>query len=315
MPHRNSIFILFTTLAVWMCSDTIVAQTPDEHLLLDETTWGEPDWYSMADDSELPVERFKKGFFQKLQFNGGYLGSGKSDDLGIGHMDALVAVAVPLGSLDNILAVAPSFRVDFVDGPPELDIPSQLYATGVNFLYRKKINERWGFMGVATPAVRSDFEATENTVRVFALGMASWQWIPDRLELSFGVVYLDRNDISLLPAAGLRAHPTPYWLVDLMFPRPRVAYRFLKDGPRSEVWGYFGGTIGGNTWAVLRDGVNDELTIRDYRLVLGIESICHGGSGAFLEVGVALGREVEYEVLDEKTDFGDAFLIQAGVTY
>ena len=315
MLQLNLAIRLVVLLSVLACARIAQSQTTDDELMLDELTWAESEWLDFTDDQEQPVERFKKGFFQQLQFKGGYLGSGDSDDLAIGYSEALVAVGVPLGSLENILGVAPKFRVDFLDGPSDLDLPSQLYTTGVNLLWRKQIHDRWGLMAIASPAVRSDFEATENTVRVFALGLASWQWIPDRLELSFGAVYLDRNDIPLLPALGLKARPTPSWLIDVMFPRPRVAYRFLKDGPRSELWGYFGGTIGGNTWAVLRDGVNDELTIRDYRLLLGAEVIADGGSGGFIEIGIALGRELEYQVLDQKYDFGDAFLVNAGVSY
>ena len=287
----------------------------DGQLLSDEAIWDESDWDAVTDDTELPVARFKKGFFQKFQFGGGWVGSTDNDGLSIGTVDASMAAAVPLGSFENLLVVAPKFRVDFLDGPDRLELPSQVYDTGVSFLWRKQINDRWGLMTVATPAVRSDFEATENTVRVFALGLATWQWIPDKLEISFGAVYLDRNDISVLPAAGLRARPSPCWLIDVMFPRPKVAYRISKDGPRSELWGYFAGALGGNTWAVMKDGVNDELTIRGYRLLLGLESICDGGSGAFVEIGYAFDREVEYEIADETYEFGGAFLAQAGIAY
>ncbi len=283
--------------------------------LMSEEVWGEEDWYAMTDDSEQPVERFKKGFFQKFQFSGGYVGSGSRDDLGIGNVETLVALGVPLGSFQNILAVAPKFRVDFLDGPIELDLPGQVYDTGVNFVWRKELSDRWGVMAVATPAVRSDFQATEKTVRVFALGLATWQWIPDKLEISFGAVYLDRNDLSVLPAVGLRSRPNPRWLIDLMFPRPRVSYRISKDGPRSEMWGYLGGALGGNTWAVLRDGINDEMTIRGYQLLLGIETVHQGGSGAFIEIGSAFNREVEFEVADEKYEFSAGFLVQAGLAY
>ncbi|MDG2382139.1 MAG: DUF6268 family outer membrane beta-barrel protein [Pirellulaceae bacterium] len=283
--------------------------------LMSEEVWGDADWLTMTDDSELPVERFKKGFFQKFQLSGGYLGSGSRDNLGIGNVEALVALGVPLGSFKNILAVAPKFRVDFLDGPSPFDLPDQVYDTGVNFVWRKQLSDRWGVMAVATPAVRSDFVATEKTVRVFALGLATWQWIPDKLEISFGAVYLDRNDISLLPAVGLRARPNPRWLIDLMFPRPRISYRISKDGPRGEVWGYLGGALGGNTWAVLRDGINDEMTIRGYQLLLGIETVYQGGNGAFLEIGSAFNREVEFEVADEKYEFGAGFLVQAGLAY
>ena len=94
---------LVVFLGVLACASVARSQTTDRELMLDEPTWDEPEWLDFTDDQEQPVERFKKGFFQQLQFKGGYLGSGDSDDLAIGYAEALVAVGVPLGSFENIL--------------------------------------------------------------------------------------------------------------------------------------------------------------------------------------------------------------------
>lgn len=267
-------------------------------------------------DFDAPVQRHKNGFFQKAQFSGGWVGSGSERDLGMSYVSTSVTGAIPLGSFDNILAVTPSFRVDYVDGPLTPDVPEQLYVTGVNFFWRRSFTERWGVTAMATPSVRSDFRTGDDAVRVFGLLLADLVWWPEELVISFGAVYLDRDDLSVLPAAGLKWTPSPVWTFDLMFPRPKIAHRIAKDGPCSETWAYVVGGLGGNTWAVKRvNGTSDSLTISDYRVSLGVERITHGGGGQRVEVGYAFGRQVEYASSEAEFDFGDALVVEAGVAF
>ena len=62
---------LVVFLGVLACASIARSQTTDRELMLDEPTWDEPEWLDFTDDREQPVERFKKGFFQQLQFKGG----------------------------------------------------------------------------------------------------------------------------------------------------------------------------------------------------------------------------------------------------
>jgi hypothetical protein len=130
------------------------------------------------------------------------------------------------------------------------------------------------------------------------------------------VVYLDRNDIPILPGAGLIWTPTPDWRLDLIFPRPRLARRLVFIPRQREDWVYLGGSLGGRTWAVERQtGIPDQLTLRDYRLFAGWERIVEGGGGAFVEAGLVFGREMEYESDPLSRSFNDAFMIRAGVSF
>src|SRR5690606_12700948 len=108
------------------------------------------------------------------------------------------------------------------------------------------------------------------------------------LDLSLGVVYLDRDDIPLLPVAGFTWTPSPQWQIDINFPRPRIARRIDKRGGLSESWVYTAVGLGGNTWAVERaDGSDDVLTMRDYQWIFGWEHRRSGGRGLFVEAGAA----------------------------
>lgn len=265
---------------------------------------------------DKPIERYKRGFFQRLEFSGGWLVPFEND-IETRHLAASLSVAVPLGNLENILVVTPSFRVDQNESSLALEIPNELYTTGLGLLYRREWNDRWSTLLLGEPQLRTDFESSENEVRIFALALAQWQWIPDVLELSFGAVYLGRDDLpAVLPAAGVVWRPTPEWTFEAIFPRPRIAYRLAKESDQAETWAYLQGALGGNTWNVKRSsGAEDRFSAKDYRAMLGIERVLKGGGGVFVETGYVFGRHVEYEIGLEEQDLSDGWTIQGGIRF
>lgn len=263
---------------------------------------------------EPAVSRFKKQAVQKFELAFGHL-VGIDDDLSSTSFEASLGLGVPLGSLENILGVTPSFRVDWIDASSTMDVPSELFETGVQFFFRKPINDRWSAMAIVRPAIRSDFTTDDNAFRIFGLGLLTRQCLPGRLSMSFGVVYLDRADLPLLPALGLTWTPTNTAKLDLRFPESRWSQRLQKDGVRSETWAYLSGALGGNTWAVTREsGQTDELSLRDFRLTIGAEKVVDGGGGWFAEIGYAFGRRLEYESGDE-IGLSDGVILRAGWAY
>jgi hypothetical protein len=262
------------------------------------------------------VRRYRAGFFQRFKFSGGLIDEAGSDSLGIANLDTSLTVALPLGSFENLLLITPGFEVNYLDGPTQVDTPPRLYNTGVDIMWRKQWNDRWGSMVAVRPALASDFQTSQDAIRITGRALVNWQWIPERLSLLFGVVYLDRNDLSLLPGIGLIWTPTPDWRVDVVYPRPKLARRLTFVPRRLEDWIYLGGTLGGGTWAVNRQAsVSDQLTLRDYQLFFGWERILEGGSGLFAEAGYVFGRELEYEVVPAAFSLDDAVLLRAGVRY
>ena len=73
---------------------------------------------------------------------------------------------------------------------------------GVDFMWRKQFNDRWGSMIAVRPAVASDFQTSQDAIRITGRALATWQWVPERLSLLLGAVYLDRNDLAVLPGVG-----------------------------------------------------------------------------------------------------------------
>ena len=193
------------------------------------------------------VRRYRQGFFQRLRFSGVWIDQGGDDGLGIGNLDTSLTVAIPLGSFENLLLVTTDFEVDCLNGPTPIDVPSRLYNVGVDLMWRKQFNERWGSMLAVRPALASDFQTSQDAIRITGRALATWQWVPDRLSLLFGVVYLDRNDLPVLPGAGLIWTPNPDWRLDLIFPRPKLARRLVFLPRQREDWVYLAGSLGGRS--------------------------------------------------------------------
>lgn len=288
--------------------------------------------------NKQPIRRFKKQAIQSVSVSGGWLGATRGNDLSSSFFETTIGLGVPLGLIGrkfagsdpkalrhrteqvsnapNILGITPSFRVDYIDAAPGIDVPAELFETGVNFFYRKPINDRWSAVAIVRPSVRSDFTTSDKAFRIFGLGLLNWDYKPDVLSLSFGAVYLDRADLPLLPAVGLTWTPKPTTKLDLRFPQSKLAFRLAKDGSNSETWSYVTAGLGGNTWAVTRaSGLTDELSLQDVRLMFGVDHLTDGGGGWFAEFGYAFNRRIEYESTDAEVDLSDGILLQAGCRY
>ena len=288
---------------------------------------------------ELPVVRYKKQAIQKVTVAGGWLVATESNDLSSRYLETSMSIGIPLGlvrrqlsgatersliaepatadtGIPEILSITPAFRVDFIDAAQGIDVPVELYETGVSFFYRKSISDRLSVMAIVRPSVRSDFTTSDNAFRLFGLGLLTWDCVPEELSISFGAVYLDRADLPLLPAVGLTWMPRPSTRLELQFPQSRLAWRLAKDGAVSETWTYLSAGIGGNTWGVTRsDGTTDELSLGDIRLLLGLDHVVEGGGGWFAEFGYAFNRHIEYQSTQTKINLSDGIVIQAGWRY
>lgn len=268
------------------------------------------------DCCNTPLIRYRATCFQGAQTAYGIIPAGDSDGLGIKTFDLLGTFAVPFGSMDHVISITPYFHMDQLNANPALDVPDALYDTGVKAFWKKVQSERFTTMVLFTPSVRSDFQSTEQALKLFGMVLLQWQIVPQKLSMTGGAIYTGRQDYPLLPAMGLYWTPSPLWKLDIQFPSPRLSRRLLKDGDKSETWAYLGGVFGGNTWAVERaGGQDDQITLRDLRLVLGVEYLLRENRGVFVETGLVFNRSIEYENTPGEIKFGDAILLRAGIQF
>lgn len=268
------------------------------------------------DCCDAPLIRYRTTCFQGAQTSYGIIPASDTNGLGIRTFDLLGTFAVPFGSMDHVISFTPYFRMDQLNANPSLDVPDALYDTGVKAFWKKVQSERITTMVLFTPSVRSDFQSSDQAFKLFGMALLQWQVVPQKLSMTGGAIYTGRQDFPVLPAMGLYWTPSPVWKLDMQFPSPRLSRRLLKDGDKSETWAYLSGVFGGNTWAVRRaGGQDDQLTLRDLRLVLGVEHLLRENRGVFVETGWVFDRSLEYENTPGEIDLGDALLLRAGIQF
>ena len=110
------------------------------------------------------------------------------------------------------------------------------------------------------------------------------------IDVVFGVDYLDRGDIKLLPVAGLIWTPNAEMRFELVFPRPRAVFQ-LTEHHRL----YVAGELGGGTWAIERVTFDNDLaTYHDLRVCVGVEYVEKDGQRLAFEIGYLFDRRLEY---------------------
>jgi hypothetical protein len=269
-------------------------------------------------DGTPKLRPFKQGFFQKLSLSAAWLGDGNDPaDLGITEIETSLTVALPAPIRDWPLFITPGYNLYLLSDPGGLrDLPPQLHTVYLDFTWAPQFFQHHRLLLTVAPSIYSDFE-NDLSSGFRVTGKALWVWDanPDKLQFVAGILYLNRDNIRLLPAGGAIWKPTPDFNFELIFPKPKLAMR-VNVGAGYEDWIFVTAEFGGNTWAIQRDsGLNDTVTWIDYRLMAGYERRLDGGAGYRLEAGYVFGRNVEYG-----SGLGDyspqnTFLIRGGITF
>lgn len=288
---------------------------PPDGGYIEYPTTQQPHWVEELPATAGHVSDHKDGFFQKIAFTGTYIDRGSAGSFGLNELDMSLSVAIPAPTTEWPMLITPAFNVRYLDGPLTPQLPARLYETYVDFLWVPRLSERWtAIIGVA-PSLYSDFEiSTSDAFRMTGKALARYDWVPDQVQLVFGVLYLNRNDVRLLPAGGVIWNPSLDRRYELIFPRPKLAHR-IGVGHGYEDWLYVAGEFGGNSWSYERTGVVDTVTLRDYRALLGLERKMNGGAGYRIEVGYVFSRTAEFESGIPDIAADDTALVRGGVTY
>ncbi|MDZ4819025.1 MAG: DUF6268 family outer membrane beta-barrel protein, partial [Planctomycetota bacterium] len=259
---------------------------------------------------------WRKGFVQQVSTLATYLPKLNDEGMGQTDFENMIMVGVPFPTRDTPLVISPGFDFHLLDGPTQTDLPPRLYDMYTQFRWLAKINERWSTTIAATPGYYTDYQNnTSEAFRITGQAFGIWEWRPESM-LIFGVVYLDRDNLSILPAGGLVWKPNETTRLDLIFPRPRYLKRFRK-GSFFEDWWYIAGEFGGGQWAIQReDGSDDVFTLTDYRISAGLERKSKDYFfGGRIEAGYVFGRQIEYRSNIGNFDPSDTLFVRAGLFY
>jgi hypothetical protein len=231
--------------------------------------------------------------------------------------------ALPLFGLQTPFLITPGFGLHLWDGPVSLgpgtaDLPGQTYDAWLDVGWNPQVNNWFGAeLGVRT-GVYTDFDHFSNdSIRIMGRGLGVVRISPT-MQVKAGVIYIDRNDIKLLPAGGLIWDPGPDRHYEFFFPRPKLAHRWTTLANHT-LWWYVAGEYGGGAWTIVRDaGFVDAFDYNDLRALLGIEWLPEAQSGmrGFLEVGYVFNRELFYvSQAPPPVELDDTFMFRGGIAF
>ncbi|MBL8891751.1 MAG: hypothetical protein JNL67_17355 [Planctomycetaceae bacterium] len=201
-----------------------------------------------------------------------------------------------------------TFNLHGLSGPVTPDVSPRLYDAVAAYQVRRTISDRFSYDVSASVGVFSDFEGSARKGVRFPAHAVGMMHINHRADLVFGIDYLDREDIKVLPVAGvsIREFIVPNMRLDLVFPRPRLDF-VVDDQHRV----YFAALLGGGTWDFEATANTRELlTYRDYRLLFGFEFADDENHLSAIEFGYAFSREIEFANAGTSHTFPDAFVLQ-----
>jgi hypothetical protein len=259
---------------------------------------------------------------QQVRIENTWLAGSGSDGFNVNDIDLSASFAFPFMYNPAPLLVTPGFAFHFWDGPDTsaangfADLPPRVYDAYLDFAWQPQLTSWFAADLAFRTGVYSDFSYFDsNSLRFMGRGMGVFILSP-RFQVTAGVVYLDRNNIKILPAGGVIWIPDEDTRLDIVFPNPRLSQRFTTVG-NTEWWGYVSGEYGGGAWTIERlGGVEDRVDYNDLRVSLGLEWVHLRGNRNWFEVGYVFNREVDY-IQTATPDFkpDDTFMLRAGATF
>lgn len=268
--------------------------------------------------------------FQELGVEHTWIAGDQGDpsDLDISRSEIYTTMAFPFPYFTQApLLVTPGFAANFLGGPvgdpaPPMmmprgpDLPPRFYDAYLDLAWFPQFTQQIGAeLGVRT-GVWTDFDhLNDDSVRLLGRGLMKVSITP-QLDILFGVVYLDRVEVKLLPAGGVYWRPTPEWDLYVVFPNPKIRKRFTTVG-NSDWYYYFAGEYGGGSWTVDRVGTADRIDINDLRASFGLEWETQTQIRGHIEAGYVFDREVIFADTGMPARFepDDTFMVRGGVDF
>ncbi len=245
--------------------------------------------------------------------------------LEINTTEVTATFAVPAFGWQTPFLITPGFALNMFDGPTRsapafADLPAQTYDAFLDVGWNPQINNWLSAELGARPSVSTDFDHfASDSFRIMGRGIGVVRITP-ALAVKAGVAYIDRNDIKLLPVAGVVWDPSPDAHFEIVFPRPKLAHRWVALA-NYQLWYYLAGEYGGGSWSIVREGPPefvDAVDYNDIRVLLGLEWLPETQSGmrGFVEVGYVFERELFYVSQSPGVfELDDTFMFRGGLAF
>jgi hypothetical protein len=235
------------------------------------------------------------------------LGDGSGTSVGVNELDTTATFALPFfhNSPANInhapLLITPGFGLQLWDGPETsstmlADLPANTYDVFIDGAWNPKFTPLFGAeLGLRVGIFTNWDVFVWQSWRLMGRAIGTLQLTPT-VQGKAGIVYLDRNQVKLLPALGFTWTPNADTRYDIFFPAPKASKRFVNNAKRSW-WGYVSGEYGGGAWTFRRStGQISPFDYNDIRIALGTEFVPNATTGLAgnFEVGYVFYRQLFY---------------------
>lgn len=288
-------------------------------------TWpdGNPGLYANTSPTAAAPPPYQR-LFQDTGLRSSYIYGKHKDDLAMTEAEASTTLyfANFLG-IQNGLRVRPGFEFLWTSGPSApatSDVPARLYSGYLDFALNPQFTPQFSAELTARVGVFSDFQSfNDDSLRIQASALGIAQTSPT-CALKFGVAYIDRVDLQLLPAFGILWTPNPQTRWDIFFPAPKLSNYWTTMGNK-QVWWYLSAEYGGGSWSIEREeepeiGANERIDINDIRVIAGVECWSLNRTYGFFEVGYVFSREVVYyRVPGDTLGINDSFMLRGGISW
>ncbi len=204
-------------------------------------------------------------------------------------------------------------NMHFLSGPDTIHLPPRLFDFVFGYQARKSVGSIFSYDIAVSAGVYSDFEDSARQGVRFVSHAVAMIHASNRIDLIFGVDYLDRDDISILPVFGFSWRPylDARIRVDAIFPRPKIEW--VID-PEHSV--YLKAQLGGGTWDIeFPDESNDVMTYRDYQILFGFLNHDSDGHSNSWELGYVFDREMEFRDRSDSLQFDNGFIFRSVTQY
>jgi len=261
-------------------------------------------------------------------------GSNTGDQLGVNELDTTITFALPffMHSQANInhapLLITPGFGLQLWDGPlskkTDEDLPSSTYDAFIDLAWNPQMTPLFGAEYGIRVGVFTNWDVfVTDSWRIMGRALGTLNLSPT-MQGKAGIVYLDRNQVKLLPAVGLTWTPNAASRYDIFFPAPRASWR-LGEFARRSAWLYVAGEYGGGAWTFRHaaedlpsDGKITPFDYNDIRVTLGGELVPNTpvGLSGFFEVGYVFYRQLFYVTgRPQIVDLDSTLMLRTGLAY
>jgi hypothetical protein len=271
--------------------------------------------------------------FQGVRGSWAYLmGDGNDLNVGVNELDTTATFALPFfhNSPANInhapLLITPGFGLQLWDGPETTstqlaDLPPNTYDVFIDTAWNPKFSPLWGAeLGIRVGIYTNWDVLVWQSWRIMGRAIGTLQMTPT-WQAKAGIIYLDRNQVKLLPAIGATWTPNERSRYDIFFPAPRASWKFAGT-QRHAWWLYLAGEYGGGAWTFRRSTSNyNMITPFDYndiRITLGTEflPLTQTGISGNFEVGYVFYRQLFYvDGPPQIVDLPQTIMFRLGLAY